>query len=688
MGGVGHYKVTVDSRADGGLSDQTSFSTDVVGMADVELEVNELRRFVDVGDETAFRIRIKNIGTKEARRILVKAVVSKNIVPFETNNGTDDPTKALWNPEQLQLIFPEIDHLDPGKEIVMGIKVRAEGGLGTCHVYLLHDELTETEPLEDMAHIRITAPRRRGDERGRRSRRLAKARGPSPSPPPRPSPARGEGGRKHRDRRPSLPLPPRGGGPGWGVSGAEVKDLATLLRAAPRLVPGPLSRRIDGNTDGRPRPGPPAPGIDTRNATAHPREGSTAMPRFRPLPPRAGRRNGPFLAMALAPGLLVDRPRRGGRAGGEGAGEPTGEGDQPVPAAARPQPGRLVSLGAGGVREGEGRGQADLPVGRLQLVLLVPRHGAGELPGPGDRRRSQRALRLHQGRPRGAARRRPGLHDRLAGVRQRRRLADVDVPDPRRPAVLRRDVLPARRPRRLRGLPGRAQAGGRGLARPPAEIERDADRLAELVRRSLEGASVQGRCRSRATWPRWAASSWPSSSTPSTAASASTPRMRDGPSSPSRSTSSSCSTSTAASAGAKRSRRRAGPDPLAMVVTTLDHMARGGIRDQLAGGYHRYATSRYWIVPHFEKMLYDNAQLASVHPARLRGDRRRALATEAEATFAFVARTMTAPEGGFYSALDAETEGEEGQSYVWTRDEVESVLGAVRTTTRSPRSTA
>ena len=50
-----------------------------------------------------------------------------------------------------------------------------------------------------------------------------------------------------------------------------------------------------------------------------------------------------------------------------------------------------------------------------------------------------------------------------------------------------------------------------------------------------------------------------------------------------------------------------------MVVNTLEHMARGGIRDQLAGGYHRYATSRYWIVPHFEKMLYDNAQLASTH---------------------------------------------------------------------------
>jgi uncharacterized protein len=117
------------------------------------------------------------------------------------------------------------------------------------------------------------------------------------------------------------------------------------------------------------------------------------------------------------------------------------------------------------------------------------------------------------------------------------------------------------------------------------------------------------------------------------------------------------------------------PEALEMVVSTLDHMARGGIRDQLAGGYHRYATSRYWIVPHFEKMLYDNAQLASAHllAFELTGDPR--WRAEAEATFAFVGRTMTAPEGGFYSALDAETDGEEGQYYVWTRDEVRKVLG-------------
>ena len=117
-----------------------------------------------------------------------------------------------------------------------------------------------------------------------------------------------------------------------------------------------------------------------------------------------------------------------------------------------------------------------------------------------------------------------------------------------------------------------------------------------------------------------------------------------------------------------------GPDSLAMVLTTMDRMARGGIRDQLAGGYHRYATSRYWIVPHFEKMLYDNAQLASAHLLAFEttGDSR--WKDEAEATFGFIAHTMTSPEGSFYSALDAETDGEEGAYYVWTRDELKTLL--------------
>ncbi|MFO0891021.1 MAG: DUF255 domain-containing protein [Isosphaeraceae bacterium] len=115
--------------------------------------------------------------------------------------------------------------------------------------------------------------------------------------------------------------------------------------------------------------------------------------------------------------------------------------------------------------------------------------------------------------------------------------------------------------------------------------------------------------------------------------------------------------------------------PLPMVVQTLDRMARGGIRDQIGGGYHRYSTSRYWIVPHFEKMLYDNAQLASAQLMAYEITRDDRWRNEAEAIFAFVARTMTSEEGGFFSALDAETAEGEGAYYVWTRDEARQVLG-------------
>jgi uncharacterized protein len=117
------------------------------------------------------------------------------------------------------------------------------------------------------------------------------------------------------------------------------------------------------------------------------------------------------------------------------------------------------------------------------------------------------------------------------------------------------------------------------------------------------------------------------------------------------------------------------PAPLAMALKTLDCMARGGIRDHLAGGYHRYSTLRDWSVPHFEKMLYDNAQLAEalVLAYETTGDAR--WKAEADATFAFVARVMTAPDGLFYSSLDAESEGEEGKSYLWTPAEVEKILG-------------
>jgi uncharacterized protein YyaL (SSP411 family) len=112
------------------------------------------------------------------------------------------------------------------------------------------------------------------------------------------------------------------------------------------------------------------------------------------------------------------------------------------------------------------------------------------------------------------------------------------------------------------------------------------------------------------------------------------------------------------------------------IVHTLDRMAMGGMNDQIGGGFHRYSTDQFWLVPHFEKMLYDNAQLASVYAKayELTGDLY--YATVLEETLAYVLREMTSADGAFYSAQDAEANEREGGSYVWTPDEVWTVLPA------------
>ncbi|MDX2038976.1 MAG: DUF255 domain-containing protein [Isosphaeraceae bacterium] len=114
---------------------------------------------------------------------------------------------------------------------------------------------------------------------------------------------------------------------------------------------------------------------------------------------------------------------------------------------------------------------------------------------------------------------------------------------------------------------------------------------------------------------------------------------------------------------------------LGMALETLDRMQRGGIRDHLAGGYHRYSTTRDWSIPHFEKMLYDNAQLAEVHLTAYEITKDPRWKVEAEATLAFVLRSMTSSRGSFDSALDAESEAEEGRTYVWSKEELEKTLG-------------
>jgi uncharacterized protein YyaL (SSP411 family) len=111
-----------------------------------------------------------------------------------------------------------------------------------------------------------------------------------------------------------------------------------------------------------------------------------------------------------------------------------------------------------------------------------------------------------------------------------------------------------------------------------------------------------------------------------------------------------------------------------MLLTTLEGMAQGGIHDHLGGGFHRYSTDTQWLVPHFEKMLYDNAALAVLYAEAAPLAPEAGFAGVARSVLAFVLRELTGPEGGFLSAIDAETEGHEGAYYTWTKDELLALL--------------
>ncbi|HET7292636.1 MAG TPA: thioredoxin domain-containing protein [Vicinamibacteria bacterium] len=113
-----------------------------------------------------------------------------------------------------------------------------------------------------------------------------------------------------------------------------------------------------------------------------------------------------------------------------------------------------------------------------------------------------------------------------------------------------------------------------------------------------------------------------------------------------------------------------------MLVVTLDRMARGGIQDQLGGGFHRYSVDAEWLVPHFEKMLYDNAALARLYAESAPLAPEAGFARVARATLDFVLGELLGDHGGFLSALDAETDGEEGAFYTWPREEMLQALAA------------
>ena len=123
-------------------------------------------------------------------------------------------------------------------------------------------------------------------------------------------------------------------------------------------------------------------------------------------------------------------------------------------------------------------------------------------------------------------------------------------------------------------------------------------------------------------------------------------------------------------------RRSGNEKALGMVEKTLQAMRRGGIYDHVGFGFHRYSTDPTWLVPHFEKMLYDQALLALVYTETYQATGKTEYAQTAREVFSYVLRDMRSPKGAFYSAEDADSEGEEGKFYLWTEEEIQQVLSA------------
>ena len=159
MGGIDLYQVAAEARSDGALLDTGIIPTNVTGMADVDFDITERLRVVDVGEMIIYRINVKNHGSKDATRLQISAQLSENVEP-EGFTGVEDGKEAKFDPANRILVFPEIARLGFGKEMELAIKVKAtKTGLATCRVALVHADL-ETK-LEGMAATKVTASRAR-----------------------------------------------------------------------------------------------------------------------------------------------------------------------------------------------------------------------------------------------------------------------------------------------------------------------------------------------------------------------------------------------------------------------------------------------------------------------------------------------------------------------------------------------
>ncbi|QEH35569.1 Large cysteine-rich periplasmic protein OmcB precursor [Aquisphaera giovannonii] len=167
MGGVGQYEALFDVKGDTGISFADRRITDVEGLADVDLVVREKRRVVDVDGTTTFQVYLRNYGTKEATKVLVTAKLSDNMKVEETGGHN---AKSYLSKETGEIVFPVIERLGAGKEMLLTIKVKVvkpEPKMGTCRVFCMHDGLDPNGKLEDMAGVKIGESRRTASVGGR-----------------------------------------------------------------------------------------------------------------------------------------------------------------------------------------------------------------------------------------------------------------------------------------------------------------------------------------------------------------------------------------------------------------------------------------------------------------------------------------------------------------------------------------